>query len=122
MNRRSWTGSLVGSSNLAVPANSIMVSGRSAASRWVCSSALGSRAISSRVSIALLGGAARAHHDPEDGALRQARLRPDLDAPRVGDEGGAAGELLRQLRIERAHGGADIGTSGDLEWHGIDEH
>ena len=43
MNRRSASGSQTGRSKPAARASSIIVSGRSALSRWVCSSALGRR-------------------------------------------------------------------------------
>ncbi len=45
------------------------------------------------------GGAPRAHYDPQDGPLRQRRLRAHLDASRIGDERGAGRHLARGIEV-----------------------
>src|SRR6185436_12929014 len=99
MKRRSASGSVVGRANFAARASSTMVAGRSALSRWVCSSALGRRASSSRVSIGVLRRPARAYHHSEDGAGLEQAVERQLDATAIGDQGGAGSGAGLERRI-----------------------
>src|SRR6188508_2477968 len=119
MNRRSASGSVVGSSNLAARASSTMVSGRRALSRWVCSSALGSRRISSRVSIASPPGP---HHHPKDGSTRQGLIRVNLDPSSIGDIGLAGDHPVAQGGVEPSHGVGHRRAGGQIHQAGVDEH
>src|SRR5690242_12306161 len=95
-----------------------MVSGRSDPSRCTCSSALGRRPISSRVSIRTPAGA---HNNAKDGSPRERPSPIELETPAVSHECRSARDLSLQLWIEGAHRLSDVAAGRHIHRSGIDK-
>src|SRR3954469_13688648 len=119
MNLRSCSGLVEGSFCLLRRARSIIVSGRSDPSKWTCSSALGSRPISSRVSIGTPPGA---HYHSENRAARKGRILLHLDPPSIRDVRRAAPEASRERWIVGRHGIVHSGAGSQIQYRRVHEH